>query len=74
MPIYNLESYGYFLMGFCRSICHSFNFLNVRFKAEVMFFSIKFSKKIYFHVKFVNEFIFVSFFTLTYLYFPPTLI
>ena len=53
-------------MGICRSLCHSFTFVNMVFVAEVVFFPIKFYKKIYFHGKFVTEFV-ISFFSLTYL-------
>ena len=51
-------------MGMCRSLCHLFNFVNMRFVVKVIFFSIKFYKKIYFRGKFVTEFCF--FFTLAY--------
>ena len=46
-------------------ICHSFNFANVRFVVKIIFFPIKFYKKIYFHGKFITEFCY-SFFTITY--------
>ena len=45
-------------MGMCRSLCHFFNFVNMRFVVKVIFFSIKFYKKIYFRGKFVTEFCF----------------
>ena len=51
-------------MGICRSLCHSFNFLNMIFRIKVIFFPITFCKKMYFHGKFVTEF--YSFFILTY--------
>ena len=49
VPVYNLESYEYFQMGICRSLCHSSTFVNMRFVAKAIFFRIKFYKKIYFH-------------------------
>ena len=52
-------------MGICRSLCHSFNFVNMRFIVKVIFFPIKFYKKLYFHGKFITDFV-VSFFILTY--------
>ena len=45
-------------MGICGSLCHSFNFINMRFKVKVTFFSFKFYKKNYFHGKFITEFYF----------------
>ena len=39
-----------------RSLCQSFNFVNTRFAAEIIFFPIKLSREIYFHVKFITEF------------------
>ena len=45
-------------MGMCRSLCHFFNFVNMRFVVKVIFFSIKFYKKIYSRGKFVTEFCF----------------
>ena len=52
-------------------LCHSFNFVNMRFVAKViffgyLFFSIKFYRNIYFHGKFITEFCFFFFFTLAY--------
>ena len=48
-------------MGISRSFCRSFNFLNTRFAVEVIFFLIKFYRKIYFHGKFVSEFCYFFF-------------
>ena len=48
-PVYNLEFYEYFHMGIYRSLCDSFTFVNMRFITKVIFFRIKFYKKIYFH-------------------------
>ena len=52
-------------MGICGSLCHSFNFVNMKFVVKGKFFPIKFYKKIYFHEKFITEFCYF-FFTLTY--------
>ena len=43
--------------GICGMLCHSFNFVNMRF--QIIFFRIKFCKKIYFHGKFVTDFLFL---------------
>ena len=64
IPVCNSESYKYFQKGVCRSLCHSFDFEDIRFVVKVIFFSIKFYEKMYFHGKFITEFYF--FFTLTY--------
>ena len=37
IPVYNLESYEYFEMGICRSLFHSFSFVNMRFVVKVYF-------------------------------------
>ena len=52
-------------MGICGSLCHSFNFVNVKFVVKVIFFPIKFYRKIYFYGKFVTEFCYL-FFSVTY--------
>ena len=52
--VYNLESYEFFYMGICRSLCHSFNFVDMRFVVTVIFFPIKFYRKIYGHGKFLE--------------------
>ena len=57
MLVYNLESYGYFYMGICRSLCHSSSFKNVIFAVEVYIFFIKFYRKIYFIEGLLNNFI-----------------
>ena len=49
-------------MDICRSVCHSFTFVNMRFVVKVTFFPIKFYKEIGFIEKFLQKFI--SFFTL----------
>ena len=64
IQVYNLESYECFSMTIFRSLCHSFDFVNTRFKVKIIFFPVKFYKKIYFYGKFVTEF--CSFFALTY--------
>ena len=57
IPVYNLESDECFQMGICRSLCHSFNFIYMRFVVvKVILIPIKFYKKIYFQGKFVTEF------------------
>ena len=43
IPVYNLESYEYFKMGVCTCLCHSFNFVNMRFVVKVIFFGTYFS-------------------------------
>ena len=53
-------------MGICRSLYHSFNFVNMRFVVKVIFFPIKFYKKIYFHGNFITKFHF--FFLLSYIF------
>ena len=55
ISVYDLESYEYFKMGICRSLCHSFNFVNMSFVVNVIFFIIKSYKKIFFHGKFITE-------------------
>ena len=55
-------------MDICRSLTYSFNFENLKIlpqQLEVIFSPIKFYKKIYFHGKYVQNFV-ISFFTLTY--------
>ena len=44
-------------------ICHNFNYVNMRFVVKVIFFPIKFYKKIYFHGKFVTEFFYFFFYS-----------
>ena len=60
IPVYNLESYECFQMGICRSLCQRFTFVDMRFVVKVIFFSIKFYKKICFHGKFMTDFFFYS--------------
>ena len=45
-------------MSICRSLSHSFNFVNMRF-VKVLFFAMKFNKKIYLQGKFITEFYFL---------------
>ena len=52
-------------MRICRSLRHSFNFENMKRVVEVIFFTVKFYKKIYLHGKYIQNFV-ISFFTLTY--------
>ena len=70
IPVYNLESYVYFYFRwvFEEVLCHSFNFVNMRFVAKViffgyLFFSIKFYRNIYFHGKLITEFCFFFFYS-----------
>ena len=56
IPVYDLESYEYFKIGICRSLCHSFNSVNMSFVVDVIFLTIKSHKKIYFHGKFITAF------------------
>ena len=42
-------------------ICHSLNFVNMRFAVKVIFFPVEFYKKIYFHGKFITEFCYFFF-------------
>ena len=43
---------------FVEVLCQSFTFVNMRFVVKIVFFPIKFYKKIYFHGKFITEFYF----------------
>ena len=52
-------------MGIRGSLCHSFNYINMRFVVELTFFPIKFYKKICFRRKFLRQFCYF-FFTRTY--------
>ena len=54
---YNLESLEYFYMGIRRSLCHGFNFVNMRFVVKF--------RRIYFHGMFITELRFI-FFSHTY--------
>ena len=67
MSVYNLESQTYFKMDICRSLCHSFNFISMRFAVKIKIFRTKFYRKIYFHGKFITEFCYL-FFTLAYVF------
>ena len=64
IPVYNLEI-STFRLVFVEvfQICHSFNFVNMRFAVKVTFFPIKFYKKIYFHGKFITEFCYFFFYS-----------
>ena len=59
--VFNLESYGYFYMGICRSLCHSYNFVNMRFVVKVIFFPTKFYRKKCSHIfSWMNKFLFTE--------------
>ena len=45
ITFYNLESYEHFHMGICKSLCHSFNFVNVRFVVKVIFFPLNSTRR-----------------------------
>ena len=66
VSIYNLESYGYFQLGICGNLCHSFHILIMSFVGNAAFFPIKFLLKIYFRGKFATEIWYFHFFFLTY--------
>ena len=59
-------------MSTCRSSCQSFTFINMRFVVKVIFFPVKFYKKIYFQGKYIKEYYFFIF-TLRYVSFKGTL-
>ena len=61
--VFNLESYEYFRPVFVEVLCHSF----MRF-AKVIFFPMKLYKKIYFHGKFIIEFILEFLFLLSHMF------
>ena len=42
-------------MDICESLCHSFDFVNMRFVIKVNFFTVNFYEKIYFHRKFITN-------------------
>ena len=54
-------------MGICRSLCHSYNFVNMRFVVKDKCFPIKCNRKIYFHGKFITEFYYFFFFSYMFL-------
>ena len=62
--MYITESYVYFRWLFVEVLCHSFNFVNMRFVAKVvffwnLFFINNFFKKIYFHKSLLHNFVYL---------------
>ena len=63
-PVYNLESYEYFQMGICRSLCHSSTFVNMRFVAKAIFSVLNSTRRSTFIENLLQNFV-ISCFTLT---------
>ena len=64
VSINNLESYGYFQLGICGNLCHSFHNLIMSFVGNAAFFPIKSLLKVYFRGKFATEIWYFYFFSL----------
>ena len=54
-------------MGICGSLCHSFNFANMRFAVKVIFFPYFNSTKRFTYMESLLQNFVISFFTLTYI-------
>ena len=76
----NTESQGIFFALKCvktylrRSLWHGFNSVNTRFLVQVIFFPIKFSRKIHLYGKFIDKTVLLQFSTLYLLKSDPHLL